>query len=98
MGKHHQHAWQSIFHSQSFPAARGDHGRQLADSNSHRTIEPDRDGADGLSDEERHLRQSAHTDREPADDFHLAAQHAGQSEAEPATAGTRGDQPQQAER
>lgn len=37
-------------------------------------VEPDRDLASEVSDEERSARQSVHTDRDPEDDLHMAAQ------------------------
>lgn len=53
------------------------HPRQFADSASRAVIEPDRDGADDLPEHEKQARLAVHTDREPADDFHLASQGRG---------------------
>lgn len=39
-------------------------------------IEPDRDGAEQLTEEEHAAREASFTDRDPQDDIHLAAQDA----------------------
>lgn len=44
-------------------------------------VEPDRDLAGLISDDERAAREAVHTDREPRDDVHLAAQDSGGRQA-----------------
>lgn len=98
MGKHHRHGWKAILSSEPFRGSPTDLERQLAEPGSHRTIEPDRDAAGSLTEQEEHQRRAVHTDREPTDDFHLAAQRAGQSEAHPVPAGIRDARAPEADR
>lgn len=99
MGKHRRH-WFQLSASRDGEAFRGsdpEQQRQLADSGSHATVEPDRDAASELPAREASARRAVHTDREATDDFHLAAEHAGQrlsrppSDTDPASGRDRAD-------
>lgn len=46
----------------------------VADAEQRALIEPDREAEDKLPPDEQDARESVHTDRDPADDIHLAAQ------------------------
>lgn len=54
------------------PASRD--GGGAVDPESGELIEPDREARHRLSDEERAVREGAHTPRDPQDDIHLAAE------------------------
>lgn len=85
MGKHRRH-WFQMSASDGGETFRGsgpEQQRKLADPGSHATVEPDREAESELSEREASARRAVHTDREATDDFHLAAEHAGQRLSRP---------------
>lgn len=85
MAKHRRHWFQlsTSGDAEVFRGSRPEQQRQLADPGSHATVEPDRDAESELPAREVSARRAVHTDRDAADDFHLAAQHAGQRLSRP---------------
>lgn len=76
MGKHNVLSSKWPHH----PRQGADRGRAVG-ADDRAVVEPDRDLAGRVSDDERAARQEVHTDRDPQDDFHLAAADPAEREA-----------------
>lgn len=76
MGKHSVSSSRWLYHPRQTAGA----GRAV-DPGDRGLVEPDRDLAGRISDEERAAREGVHTDRDPHDDIHLAAADSGGRQA-----------------